>query len=180
MKRPTVKKILIPIIALFIILTSALCLAACREKGDDELPSVPNGNDTTEGGAEDAEIIDIGLLSDNGYVIETGEMLKFVFVAEYRGNYIFGMDSSVNLELRSGDTPVETVGGAFSRELSSGAKFEFEARNAGSENVTGNISVDVAGVSDDKITVEATANESFIMKFSPAESVMYDLTALQA
>lgn len=150
-------------------------MAACREKGDDELPSVPSGNDTTEGGAEDAEIIDIGLLSDNGYVIETGEMLKFAFVAEYRGNYIFGMDSSVNLELRSGDTPVETVGGAFSRELSSGAKFEFEARNAGSETVTGNVAVDVAEVSDNKAVFNADVNESRILKFAPEESAMYDI-----
>lgn len=150
-------------------------MAACREKGDDELPSVPSGNDTTEGGAEDAEIIDIGLLSDNGYVIETGEMLKFAFVAEYRGNYIFGMDSSVNLGLRSGDTPVETVGGAFSRELSSGAKFEFEARNAGSETVTGNVAVDVAEVSDNKAVFNADVNESRILKFAPEESAMYDI-----
>ena len=150
-------------------------MAACREKGDDELPSVPSGNDTTEGGAEDAEIIDIGLLSDNGYVIETGEMLKFAFVAEYRGNYIFGMDSSVNLELRSGDTPVETVGGAFSRELSSGAKFEFEARNEGNETVTGNVAVDVAEVSDNKAVFNADVNESRILKFAPEESAMYDI-----
>ena len=76
------KKILIPIIALFVIMILAFCLVACYETNDDALPSVPGGNDTTEGGAEDAEIIDIGLLSDNGYVIETGEMLKFAFVAE--------------------------------------------------------------------------------------------------
>ena len=44
-------------------------MAACREKGDDELPSVPSGNDTTEGGAEDAA----GLVIDgaSGHVTVT-------------------------------------------------------------------------------------------------------------
>ena len=48
-------------------------MAACREKGDDELPSVPSGNDTTEGGKDNARIKEIDLLSgNNGYVIEAG------------------------------------------------------------------------------------------------------------
>lgn len=169
------KKILIPIIALFVIMILAFCLVACYETNDDALPSVPGGNDTTEAGKDNARIKEIDLLSgNNGYVIEAGASQKFVFAPEYSGEYTFDTDHSSSLKVSYG-AEASDITGVFSKELSAGERFEFEARYEGNETVTGNVAVDVAEVSDNKAVFNADVNESRILKFAPEESAMYDI-----
>lgn len=175
MKRPTVKKILIPIIALFVIMILAFCSVACNETNDDALPSVPGGNDTTEADKDNAQIKEIDLFSgNNGYVIEAGASQKFVFAPEYSGEYTFETDHSASLKVSYG-AETSDITGVFSKEISAGERFEFEARNEGNETVTGNVAVDVAEVSDNKAVFNADVNESRILKFAPEESAMYDI-----
>lgn len=150
-------------------------MAACREKGDDELPSVPSGNDTTEADKDNAQIKEIDLFSgNNGYVIEAGASQKFVFAPEYSGEYTFETDHSASLKVSYG-AETSDITGVFSKEISAGERFEFEARNEGNETVTGNVAVDVAEVSDNKAVFNADVNESRILKFAPEESAMYDI-----
>ena len=169
------KKIFISLTALFIILTGVLCFVGCKGKTDDGAP-VNDGNETTETGKDDAQISQIGLLApDNGYVIEAGGARKFAFFSEYAGKYTFDMDCSANIEVSCGAESLDIAENFFSKELAAGEKFEFEAHNGGSETVTGNVSVDVAKVSDNKISFNSDVNESYILKFSPKESAMYDI-----
>ena len=59
MERPTVRKILIPIIALFIILTSVLCFAACNDTTDVGIETPP-ASDESNNAQEPPEVQDPG------------------------------------------------------------------------------------------------------------------------